>query len=254
MIAYLGGAAGLLAGSLGALVRSTGVEESLVAGTARQVDRLVGLSWGVVALVHIGMGSFLAMQAYFGATFVDGIGPVVGVGLIRNLAPLLAGFLQVILVAGLYVADLQGRPATATHRHEVAVRVLGAMVAGPLLAAWGSLVGVATGWLVGRNMMGVSEPMFFDLFLEMLWARDVVGLVVKGVLFGGVGAVLACQEATRPTRPFEPPGGVAAVSRSAGRVAFLGLAAILTVNAAWFVFVYHAGPAFGPTLLVPPGQ
>ena len=45
----------------------------------------------LVGLVHVGMGSFLSMQAYFGATFMDGIGPVTGVGLIRNLAPLLTG-------------------------------------------------------------------------------------------------------------------------------------------------------------------
>ena len=28
----------------------------------------------MVGLVHVGLGSFLAMQAYFGATFMDGIG------------------------------------------------------------------------------------------------------------------------------------------------------------------------------------
>ena len=28
--------------------------------------------------------------------------------------------------------------------------------------------------------------------------------------------------------------------------------AILVFNSGWFLLVYHAGPAFGPTLLAPP--
>ncbi len=254
VIAYLGGAATVLTSSVGALVRGTDHDESLLAGVTHQVDRLIGLSWAVVALIHVGMGSFLAMQAYYGATFVDGIGPVVGVGLIRNLAPLLAGFLAVILVSVVYVADLQGQPPGPERRHAVAVRVLGAMVAGPLLGAWAALVGVIAGWVVGRKMMGVTEPMFFDPLLEMLWARDIIGLVFKGMIFAGGGAVIACHEAIRPTRADEPPGQMAAVSRCACRAALLGSVALTGVNAAWFMFVYHAGPAFGPTLLMPPGQ
>ena len=254
MIGYLGGAATLLLDSLTAPVRSRDGHGSVSVGTARQADRVIGLSYGVVAFFHVGMGSFLAMQAYFGATFVDGIGPVVGVSLIRNLAPLLVGFLLAILTAVLFTADLQGEPPSPARRHEVAVRVLGVMVAGPILSAWGVLVGVGVGWLVAHQMMGISEPVFFDMFFEMLWARDIVGLVVKGVAFGGIGGVLACHEATRVTRPSETPGGMAAVSRSACRAAVKASLAILIFNALWFVFVYQAGPAFGPTLLMPPGR
>jgi len=256
MIRYLGGTAILLATSSAALVRPGRDGTSLFSQTVRQVDRLVGLSFGVVAAVHVGMGSFLAMQAYFGATFVAGIGPVVGVGLIRNLAPLLVGFLLAILVAVLYVADLQSEDLDShpDRHHQVASRVLAAMVAGPILAAWGALIGVGVGFLAARAMMGVTEPMFFDLFLEMLWARDIVGLVVKGAAFGGVAALLACYEAVRPPARGEKPGGMTAISRAACRALVLACLAILVINAGWFVFLYHAGPAFGPTLLTPPGQ
>ena len=254
VIRYLGGGAILLTSALASLVRPGDDPNSLLGKTVRQVDRLVGLGFGVVAATHVGMGSFLAMQAYFGATFVDGIGPVVGVGLIRNLAPLLSGFLLAILVAVLFVADLQGGNLDGPRNREVAARVLGAMIAGPILAAWGALVGVVIGWLVGRSMMGVSEPMFFDLFLEMLWARDIVGVVVKGAAFGGMAALLACHEAIRPPRRGETPGGMTAISRAACRAAGLGCLAILAFNGGWFVFLYHAGPAFGPTLLMPPGH
>lgn len=249
-VAYLGEAALLLLRSAGSAWGRDESGASLLGESARQADRLVGLGVGVVAAVHVGMGSFLAMQAYFGATFVDGVGPVVGVGLIRNLAPLLAGFLLAILASALFVADL--RTGHAPPRM-AATRVLGAMVAGPILAAWGALVGVAVGWLVSRSMLGVSDPVFFDLFLEMLWARDVISLVAKGALFGGAAALLACHEGGRLARLTESPGPDAA-ARAACRAAGLAALAILAINGGWFLLFYHAGPAFGPTLLVPPGR
>ena len=248
-IGYLGGA-GLLAGStIRACLGSRPGEPSFYVATSAQVDRLVRLGFPMVAMVHVGMGSFLAMQAYFGATFVDGIGPVVGVGLIRNLAPLLSGFLLAGLVSARYVADLRSiDPAEGARL--AASRVMAAAIAGPILATGGAAVGIAIGWLVALQMMGVTWPAFFDLFTEMLWARDVVGLVIKGVGFGGVAAVLACHEGLR--RPEESDDRPDAIGSAACRATCLGMFAILVLNSGWFLLVYHAGAAFGPTVLTPP--
>ena len=156
----------------------------------------------MVGLVHVGMGSFLSMQAYFGATFMDGIGPVTGVGLIRNLAPLMTGFILAGVVSSRYVAELGGATPgiEAEAASLVASRLLAATVAGPVLAVWGSLVGIAIGWAVANQMMGLTLPAFFDMFLEMLWVRDIVGLVVKGAAFGFLAALLACHEGLPPAR------------------------------------------------------
>jgi phospholipid/cholesterol/gamma-HCH transport system permease protein len=134
----------------------------------------------------------------------------------------------------------------------VAPRVAAAMVAGPILAAWGSIVGIAIGWLVARSIMGLTFPAFFDMFLEMLWTRDVVGLVVKGVVFGFTAGLLACHEGLSRSDGLEDPPE--AVCSSACRAAYLTGLAVLFFNAAWFLLVYHAGPAFGPTVLVPPNE
>ena len=60
----------------------------------------------LVGLVHVAMGSFLSLQAYFGSTFVDGTGAVVGVGLLRNLATLMTGMTLSGLLAGRMIPDL----------------------------------------------------------------------------------------------------------------------------------------------------
>lgn len=254
VVGYLGRLAILAASALRASIRPAGEAPSLLPETARQLDRLLGMGLPSVALVHVGMGSFLAMQSYFGATFVDATGSVVGVGLIRNLAPLLTGFILAGLVSARYVAEFRGSgragPSGVEPARLVAARLAAAMVAGPILGAWGSLVGVAIGWIVAQSMMGMTYPAFFDMMLEMLWSRDVIGLVVKGSAFGLVAALLACHEGlARPEGSGDQPE---AVCRSACRSIYLAGLAILAMNAGWFLLVYHAGPVFGPTVLVPP--
>ena len=45
---------------------------------------MLGMGLPLVGLVHVSFGSFLTMQAYFGATFTEAAGIVVGLGLIRK--------------------------------------------------------------------------------------------------------------------------------------------------------------------------
>ncbi len=134
----------------------------------------------------------------------------------------------------------------------VAARLAAASVAGPVLAVWGSLVGIAIGWLVANQMMGLTLPAFFDMFLEMLWVRDIVGIVVKGAAFGFLAGLLACHEGL--SRPIlgEATAEIESIACAACRSACLAGLAILFVNGGWFLLVYHAGPAFGPTVLTPP--
>jgi phospholipid/cholesterol/gamma-HCH transport system permease protein len=253
LIGYLGRLALLAASALRGIFRPAG-EVSFFSETLHQLDRLLGVGMPLVGLVHVGMGSFLSMQAYFGATFMDGIGPVTGVGLIRNLAPLLVGFLLAGIVSVRYVTEFRGKSAEslADPGPLVAPRILATAIAGPVLAVWGSLVGIAIGWLVANSMMGLTLPAFFDMFLEMLWARDITGLVFKGAVFGSVAALLACHEGLSRPAGHDAPCDFESIGAAACRSVCLAGIAILFVNSAWFLLLYHAGPPFGPTVLTPP--
>ena len=67
------------------------------------------LAFGIplVGLVHIAMGSFLSLQAYYGSTFVDGTGAVVGVGLLRNLGGLMTGMILSGILAARMIPELE---------------------------------------------------------------------------------------------------------------------------------------------------
>jgi phospholipid/cholesterol/gamma-HCH transport system permease protein len=75
--------------------------------------------------------------------------------------------------------------------------------------------------------------------------RDVVGLIVKGMAFGLFAALFACLEGLRGDERVSTP-------TAALRATCLACLSILVINSTWFVLVYRAGPAFGPTLLTPP--
>ena len=115
-------------------------------------------------------------------------------------------------------------------------------------------------------MMGLSTETFFMMMLKMMWFRDVVGLIVKGLLFGALPAAICCYEglwpaaramsATAPRDRRAAPGPRAGAA--AERCPFSGppacrCVAILIMNSSWFMLVYHAVPFYGPTLLPPPG-
>lgn len=237
----------------------------------RQWDWLFMTGLPLVALTHVGLGSFLAMQAFFGATFMEGVGPVVAVGLIRNMAPLMTGFVLAGLAATRHVVELRGTPHASLEDPEwvpdrevvlgrrddpreppeparlAAIRILAATVAGPFLVLWGSVAGVGVGCLVSHLFLGVPYTIFFGKATEMLWERDVVGLVAKGAGFALIAAALACFEGLR-----EGPSDARSVRLATFRAACVATVFILVFNNAWFLLVYHAGPAFGPTVLATP--
>jgi phospholipid/cholesterol/gamma-HCH transport system permease protein len=246
------------------------------------------MGFPLVGLVHVAMGSFLSLQAYFGSTFVDGTGAVVGVGLLRNLATMMTGLTLSGLLAGRMIPDLlqigtvpasdsAARPAQGGHGPRrpgplvdlpgtldagrlAAHRIVAAAVAGVLLSLWGALVGTIVGWQAAGTLMGLSSEMFFMMLYRMVWFRDVLGMIVKGSLFGVSIAAICCFEGIRG-REWSCSSSIGGVPRAAAgvdlgrsivRAASLSMLVILLGNMAWFLLVYHAVPVFGPSLLAPP--
>ena len=290
MLAYCGGAA-MLATSAAVSVVSFARDDDAPGfwGTMKaELGWLLFTGVPLVGLVHVGMGSFLSMQAYFGSTFVDGTGAVVGVGLLRNVASLVTGMALSGLIACRIIPERLGtrRPidegVRSTRRGPTvldqpdrellsplspgrltAPRLAACGLATMLLSLWGFFVGTVIGWQAAETLMGLSTNMFFLMFYRMIWYRDVVGLIIKGLVFGLMTATICCYESFRVGSPIsgEAPGnvadarsGTADLSGPIVRAACLSLVAILVLNMTWFILIYHAVPVYGPSLLQPPSQ
>jgi phospholipid/cholesterol/gamma-HCH transport system permease protein len=278
IVAYVGGVTMLTCAAAGSMWRTPegAADPSIGLGRSmlRQLAWMLGLGLPLVGLVHIAMGSFLALQAYYGSTFIDGTGAVVGVGLLRNLGGMmtgmtLSGILAARIIPELRRWDLHGadgghrRPpwpeAPALAGRRAAPRIVAAALAAVLLSQWGVAVGTLVGWQAAMAMMGLPTETFFLMMVRMLWFRDVVGLAIKGLLFGMLPAAICCYEGLR-SAGIEDVAAAGPHQADAGghlvipvfRATCLGIVAILIVNLSWFMLVYHAVPFYGPTLLKPP--
>ncbi len=268
-LAYLGETALLAASAARALVRPRGAVPPLRVALTRQMDGMLGMGLPLVFLVHVPLGSFLAMQAYFHATFTEAVGAVVALGLLRNLAPIASGMTIAGLLAARIVPELRGShvgldgdPLTVPDRDVVrgqrpderitpeparlaAVRLLAAALSGPVLALVGMLVGSTIGLLVSRSMLHVAPAIFLGKFLVMLRPIDVIGLVFKGSAFALVSALFACEEGLRRG---DEPGSTRV---AACRAACLSAVGILMINGSWFTLAYLGSAPFGPDVVAP---
>jgi phospholipid/cholesterol/gamma-HCH transport system permease protein len=105
----------------------------------------------------------------------------------------------------------------------------------------------AEGLMVSRSILDVPTVWFLYNFVEMLWARDLVGIIVKGSVFSGLASLIACHEGLR-----RPEGVADDLGVAMWRAALLGMIAILLANSAWFTFMFLGGAPFGRTVLEPP--
>lgn len=229
-VAYLGALAIEGTGAARQLVRRPAGAPKLFPAVLRRLDTLLGLALPPVLLIHFSIGSFLAMQAFFGATFREAAGAVVGVGLSRNLGTLLSGFILAGLLPARFMAE-----GDASDRATLE-RVLAAMAAGPVLACWGVAIGIASGMLVAKSLLGVAPGLFWAKFSELVRPMDAVGIGVKGIAFAAVAALVGCHEARRGR-----DGGGSAV-----RGSVVGVAAVVFLNGIWFSLAYLSGHPFGP--------
>lgn len=273
-LGYLGGLAILGGSAVRSLVKPNGSRPRLAPGLLRQLELVFGMGIPLVGLLHVGFGSFLSMQAYYGATFTEANGAVVGLGLIRNVAPLVTGFALAALMSVRAAAELGGRASLEDEAEEFAaevpdrgadpetteanrtpvdpsrltlVRVLSVAIAGPILTIWGALVGTLIGAAISGKVLGLPAGIYFGLIHQLIGPADAIGLIVNGIAFPTAATLIACHEALRTAAvPEHERTGAPPAYRSV----MLGILAILFLNFCWFNLVYlSGGNPFGPPLV-----
>jgi phospholipid/cholesterol/gamma-HCH transport system permease protein len=249
------------------MIRPRNSGPRFVPALTRQLDELFWYGLPLVALVHVPTGSFLAMQAFYHATFTDAVGAVVGLGLLRNMAPMLTGLVLAGFCAIRITPELRGglapgidyEPEWAPNRDQsrgeesdslgsadaaqvTAVRLAAAIIAGPILALWGTAIGTLVGMALAASMLGVSPAIYIGKILELVQPIDVAGLVVKGAAFAALAALFACHEGLGVGRHRD------AVRSATFRATCCAMMAILAANSCWFTLAYLSGAPFGPAL------
>ncbi len=159
--------------------------------TVRQIQFIGTKSFVVIGFTAAFTGMVLALQGYhalarFGSEGLLGAG--VGVGLVRELGPVLSA-LMVTGRAGSAMAaeigimrieeqiDALECMAIDPYSYLVTPRFIASIIAIPLLTSFANIVGILGGYLIGVGLLGVSAGIFWDGIVSNVdWGSIRMGL------------------------------------------------------------------------------
>ena len=165
-------------------------------------------SISVVALVGVFTGAVLAVQgehtlAQFGATAYTG--SAIALSLIRELGPVLTALMVNGRAGSAMTAELGIMKITEQVdalrsmavdpiRYLMVPRIIAGLISVPLLTCIFNLVGIAGGYVVGVESLGLSSGTFMSQMVQAVEDVDVISGLVKSLVFGFTLSWVACYK------------------------------------------------------------
>jgi phospholipid/cholesterol/gamma-HCH transport system permease protein len=162
----------------------------------------------IIMLSGLFVGMVLGLQGYdllqrFGS--VEALGSAAALGLLKELAPVITALLfagragtaltsEIGLMRATDQLTAMEIMAVDPLRYVAAPRFLGGVIAMPLLAAIFSIVGLYGAQLIGVQLMGVDQGVFWSQMQGSVELRNVTEGVVKSLVFGTACSLIAVHE------------------------------------------------------------
>lgn len=192
----------------------------------------------VILLTGMFTGMVLAYQGYTTLSRVGStafLGPMVAFSLLRELGPVISA-LMVTARAGSALSaeigimrideeiDALELMGLSPYRYLIVPILLGAIISMPLLTGLFNMVGIGGGYLVGVEMLGVSQGAYFGEMIDYVRLEDVLYSVYKSLAFGGLIAWVCCFQG------FYTGYGAEGVSKSTTRAVVVSSVLILVCD------------------------
>jgi phospholipid/cholesterol/gamma-HCH transport system permease protein len=181
-----------------------------------EIYRLGVLSLVIIVLCGTAVGAVLGLQGYntlarFGAA--DSLGAVVGLSLIRELAPVLTALLTTGRAGSATTAEIGTMVVTEQLdglrmmsvdpvHYVVTPKALAMTAVMPLLSALFTVCGIFGGYLIGVRVMGLDAGRYMSSLQDAVDFRDdVLGSLLKALVFGALVGLIATYRGftTAPT-------------------------------------------------------
>jgi phospholipid/cholesterol/gamma-HCH transport system permease protein len=181
-----------------------------------EIFHLGVLSLVIIVLCGTAVGAVLGLQGYntlvrFGAA--DSLGAVVGLSLIRELAPVLTALLTTGRAGSATTAEIGTMVVTEQLdglrmmsvdpvHYVVTPKALAMLAVMPLLSALFTVCGIFGGYLIGVRVMGLDAGRYMSSLQDAVeFNDDVLGSLLKALVFGGLVGLIATYRGftTAPT-------------------------------------------------------
>ena len=203
--------------------------------TLRQIEAIGARSTPIVLITALFTGMVLALQtgfalARFGAK--PYVGTVVGLSLVRELAPVLTA----LMVGGRVGAGITAELGAMQVSEQVdAIRALGAdpvqklvlprVIAAtltlPLLTVLANLLGLLGGLAIAATQFHIAPNFYLQTILNIVTVGDFLSGIGKTLVFGWIIAMVACFQA------LETSGGTVGVGRATTRTVVVASISVL---------------------------
>ena len=209
--------------------------------TIAQMDAIGVGSLTIVILTGFFTGGVLTIQTfptlkYYGAQ--EQTGYLIALSLVRELGPVLTALMVTGRVGSAIAAELGSMSVsqqidamralgTDPIRKLVGPRLFALVITLPLLTVIADVVGIGGGWAVATGLYGMSTSTFFTSVQDGITADDILGGVIKPIVFAFIIGAIACQKG------LSTEGGTVGVGRSTTRAVVT--ASIIVIVADFFL-------------------
>jgi len=207
----------------------------------QQLEEIGIRSLPVVSLTAAFGGLIFGFQTYIGFHRYIGTGseafggPIITLGLTKELIPILTGLMISGRVGSAMAAEIGTMKITeqidALHslganpvRYLVVPRTLAGFLMTPCLTLYGDLIGIGAGYFYIVVLMGVNRVTYLSYTMQYMEVWDIATGLIKAAVFGVVIAVIGCWQG------METEGGAEGVGRATTRTVVLSSISILILN------------------------
>lgn len=162
----------------------------------------------VVVLTATFTGMVLALQGYYSLRKFGSeglLGSAVALSMIRELGPVLASLMVTARAGSAITAeigimriteqiDALETMAINPLQYLISPKMIAALLAVPLLVSIFDVVGIAGGYMVGVNLLGVSAGSYWSSIESAVEWRDVYGGILKSISFGLIVSWVCCYK------------------------------------------------------------
>ena len=192
----------------------------------------------IIVLTGLFTGLALSFQVYLGFKIVNAtnlVGPVVALGIFRELGPVLTGLIVSARAGGAMAARLGtmkvGEQIDAldvmgvdTYNYLIGPRVVATVICMPLLTAVFNFFALLGSWFLVVHLVALDEAIFWDKIRQVVELRHLMEGLFKAGIFGLV-FVLVCT-----FRGFNTKGGAKGVGEATNQGVVISMVSIIILD------------------------
>lgn len=192
----------------------------------------------IIALTSAFTGMAMSFQIYLGFKLVNAtnlVGPTVGLGIMRELGPVLTGLIVAARAGGAMAARLGTMRVTEQIdalevmgidpiQYLVGPRIIAALISMPLLCGFFDFVAMSGSYFLCVNALGLDEGVFFDKIQLWLNPRDINEGLAKAAVFGLLFSAVCTYKG------YNTRGGAKGVGESTNKGVVNSMVLIIAVN------------------------